>query len=212
MSVDIVVQHPLRLLRVGIAESLATNPRFNVLGAVVSPDDLVEFCLVARPALAVIAITDNVWELRRLTFRLRKRQPTLRFVGVHRGGSFSPDRLDQTGIRHTVTVDDGEGAMHAAVLAASRSPITAVHPPAPHRSVRLELTARELDVLQLIGAGCTSRDISDRLKISYKTVDNHKQRIFSKLGAQNQAQAVSIALRRGYIAGDVVLKLAQQVS
>ena len=57
------------------------------------------------------------------------------------------------------------------------------------------LTGREADVLALVGAGRTSRQISAELHISPKTVENHKQRIFGKLGVQNQAHAVSVAMR-----------------
>ena len=42
-------------------------------------------------------------------------------------------------------------------------------------------------------------EISGRLGISTKTVENHKHRIFAKLGVHNQAHAVSIAVRTGLI-------------
>src|SRR5213078_1893180 len=61
------------------------------------------------------------------------------------------------------------------------------------------LTEREREVLRLVGMGSTTREISGRLGISAKTVENHKHRIFSKLGVHNQAHAVSIAVRKGLI-------------
>ena len=70
------------------------------------------------------------------------------------------------------------------------------------------LTAREIQVLQFIGAGCTSRQIGDHMRVSHKTVENHKQRIFGKLGVQNQAHAVSVAFRKGYIRPEDVRTLA----
>ncbi len=76
---------------------------------------------------------------------------------------------------------------------------------APGRTV---LTTRELHVLHLVGAGYTSREISGRLDISHKTVENHKQRIFGKLGVQNQAHAVSVAMRAGLLRADRVIDLA----
>lgn len=65
------------------------------------------------------------------------------------------------------------------------------------------LTNRELQVLALIGAGCTSSEISRRLGISTKTVENRRQNIFTKLGVQSQSHAVSIALRAGMLGGAV---------
>jgi len=61
------------------------------------------------------------------------------------------------------------------------------------------LTPRELDVLRLVAAGLTTGEIGPRLGISPKTVENHKQRLFAKLGVQNQAHAVSIAMRAGLL-------------
>ena len=59
------------------------------------------------------------------------------------------------------------------------------------------LTQRELTVLHEMGDGLTAAQIADRLAISPKTVESHKQRIYSKLGARNQSEAVAIALGRG---------------
>jgi DNA-binding NarL/FixJ family response regulator len=67
------------------------------------------------------------------------------------------------------------------------------------------LTGRELTILNLVGAGFTSREISAQLAISHKTVENHKQRIFGTLGVQNQAHAVSVAMRRGVVRPDGVI-------
>lgn len=67
----------------------------------------------------------------------------------------------------------------------------AVSPPADPRG---SLTERELTVLHEMGDGLTAAQIADRLAISPKTVESHKQRIYSKLGAHNQSEAVAIAL------------------
>ena len=45
----------------------------------------------------------------------------------------------------------------------------------------------------------TAADCAAALHVSPKTVDNHKQRIFSKLGVQNQAHAVALAHRIGLL-------------
>jgi DNA-binding CsgD family transcriptional regulator len=67
------------------------------------------------------------------------------------------------------------------------------------------LTDREREVLRMVGTGHTTREIALRLGISAKTVENHKHRIFSKLGVHNQAHAVSIAMRAGILTpGSVV--------
>jgi DNA-binding NarL/FixJ family response regulator len=61
------------------------------------------------------------------------------------------------------------------------------------------LTARELDVLQLIHDGFKNKQIADRLSISENTVNFHIKHIVEKLGANDRSHAVTIAVRRGLL-------------
>jgi DNA-binding NarL/FixJ family response regulator len=56
-----------------------------------------------------------------------------------------------------------------------------------------------LEVLSLIGDGCTNADIAERLFVSSKTVDHHVSAILAKLDAHTRAEAVSIALQANLI-------------
>ncbi len=57
-----------------------------------------------------------------------------------------------------------------------------------------ELTARELEVLGAMSDGLSGKAIAHHLGIAVKTVENHKTRIFDKLGVRSQAQAVALVL------------------
>jgi LuxR family transcriptional regulator, quorum-sensing system regulator BjaR1 len=57
------------------------------------------------------------------------------------------------------------------------------------------LTAREREVLSWVAAGKSAAQISQALKISKRTVDEHSQTAARKLGAANRTQAVAIAMR-----------------
>ena len=61
------------------------------------------------------------------------------------------------------------------------------------------LTAREIEVLQLVAEGGRNKDIAERLFISEATVKVHLKHLMEKLGAADRTQAVTIALRRGII-------------
>jgi DNA-binding NarL/FixJ family response regulator len=52
----------------------------------------------------------------------------------------------------------------------------------------LELTAREIDVLNLIGTGCTNREIAQQLYIAEGTVKSHVTHILNRLNLRNRAQ------------------------
>jgi two-component system NarL family response regulator len=62
-----------------------------------------------------------------------------------------------------------------------------------------QLSAREGAVLRLVAAGLSNRQIAEALSISERTVKFHVTAIFNKLGAENRAQAVAIAGRRGLL-------------
>ena len=61
------------------------------------------------------------------------------------------------------------------------------------------LTDRELDVLRLAARGLTNRAIGHELGISHRTVQGHLASIYGKLGANSRTEAVTEALRRGWI-------------
>jgi ATP/maltotriose-dependent transcriptional regulator MalT len=56
----------------------------------------------------------------------------------------------------------------------------------------LGLTPRELEILELLAAGLSNREIAERLFVSENTVKTHCRRLFDKLGAGRRTQAVRI--------------------
>jgi DNA-binding NarL/FixJ family response regulator len=67
----------------------------------------------------------------------------------------------------------------------------------PFPGLRGNLTAREVEVLTLIGEGLSNREIGERLVLGQATVKTHVNRIFAKTGVQSRAQAVRYAISNG---------------
>ena len=61
------------------------------------------------------------------------------------------------------------------------------------------LTARELDVLRLIGRGFTNHEIADRLTIGEATVKSHVAKLFQKLEVPDRARAIVAAFDAGIV-------------
>ena len=64
---------------------------------------------------------------------------------------------------------------------------------------RMDLSSREIEVLQLVAGGLRNKEIAHELTVSEATVNAHVKHILGKLYASDRTQAVTIALRRGII-------------
>ena len=57
------------------------------------------------------------------------------------------------------------------------------------------LSARELEVLQLVADGLGNREVGERLLVTRETVKSHMRHLLEKLDAKNRTHAVAIGLR-----------------
>ncbi len=63
----------------------------------------------------------------------------------------------------------------------------------------LEFSSREIEILQLIGQGLTNAEMADKLFISRRTVEGHRQSLIDKTGAKNTAVLMRFAYTKGII-------------
>jgi DNA-binding NarL/FixJ family response regulator len=114
----------------------------------------------------------------------------------------------RAGARGYLTKDAGADDIRAAVEAVARGDaaldpsvqhhvVAALAGPEPDHELPDDLTPREAEVLALIAEGLTNAEIADRLVVSAATVKSHVNRIFSKTGARDRAQAVVYAYAHG---------------
>ena len=64
---------------------------------------------------------------------------------------------------------------------------------------QLGITPRELEILGLIAAGLSNREIAEKIFVSENTVKTHAGRVFDKLGARRRTQAVQLGKEFGLI-------------
>jgi DNA-binding NarL/FixJ family response regulator len=69
--------------------------------------------------------------------------------------------------------------------------------PKPDSSAFSVLTAREREVLQLMAEGRSTKQIADRLIVSVKTIETHRQQIMNKLNIHSVAELTKYAIREG---------------
>lgn len=73
--------------------------------------------------------------------------------------------------------------------------------PIANRPVRL--SNRELEILRLVAAGHSSKDVAEVLCVSKRTIDFHMNNMYQKLRVHNRMHAVRVALRLGLLPFEV---------
>ena len=68
--------------------------------------------------------------------------------------------------------------------------------------LEISLSAREIEIIELVAEGLTNQEIADRLTISKRTVDNHVSNVFTKTGSKNRVALLNWAMDNGRICRD----------
>ena len=63
----------------------------------------------------------------------------------------------------------------------------------------LGVTSREVDVLALVAAGLSNREVAERLVLSVRTIENHVERLLAKTGSPGRAALADVAARAGVV-------------
>jgi len=192
------------LARSGLSSLLSAHPSIQVVGQMVSPD---EVPLPRGRSNPDVLLWDLGQDARASLDRLRAlgdRDPPILVLSPDEASAI--DALG-AGARGAALRNVGPDALAAALQAVSRGMfvldqslaraalrprISTPPPPEP-------LTARELEVLELLAQGLSNKLIADRLRITEHTAKFHVNAILGKLGAQTRTEAVVQALRLGLV-------------
>jgi DNA-binding NarL/FixJ family response regulator len=117
-------------------------------------------------------------------------------------------RARRSGVR-AVLGRDATAEELAAAVAATKAGLLVLHPDAVSSAApaavlapgeHSALTAREVEILEMMAEGMSNRAIAARLKISRNTVKFHVASVLTKLAARSRTEAVTVGVRRGLIA------------
>ncbi len=199
-TLNILVIAPTPALRAGVGAMLV-DPTIRVVGSAATLPDL------AATSAAVVVLTDDSL----LETIGRGRHSDLGIV-VLAADARTLARLQALSLRGWGLVGPEAGAdeLQAAVRAVaqgfvvlparlSEQLLPARATPVSAQPLDEPLTARELEVLQLLAQGLANKQIARQLTISEHTVKFHVSAIYTKLGAASRTEAVSRGARRGLI-------------
>lgn len=205
IRVLIVDDHPV--VRDGIAATLTDEPDFEVAGAAGSIAQAVATCAREHPDVVLLDLElpdgsgiDAIAKLHAVTPDAKVVIFTAydsdeRVLGAIRAGArgYLLKGATRDEIARAIRAVHAGGS-HLESSAAAR---VMAQVRTPRRT--LDLTAREKHVLRLVADGLSNKLIAESLAITERTVKFHVASIFNKLGADNRAQAVAMAIDRGVI-------------
>lgn len=200
VATRVAVLDPRRLVRQALCLWLAAQEGVSVTANITDPASLVQACRAGKLDVTILGAGAGGSLVQQVAM-IAVNQPALRTIVLTENSDVeSHEELIGRGLDALVTVSSGAAALLGAIRAGSVVRPIFASSDLPETGSTSPLTPREAEVLSLVGKGSTTYDISTQLGISRSTVANHKERIFTKLQAKNQAHAVARAVNLGLIA------------
>ena len=209
ITVLIVDDHPV--VRKGIAQLIAVEPGFNVIGETETANDGIRLIRELKPDVAVVDLTLKGMSGMELIKAVRHEnlKTALLVVSMHDERVYA-ERCLRLGANGYVMKEEAAEAIVSAIrkvmeggtflserlMAATVNRLVGGRPESasPKGAMVASLSDRELEVFHLIGRGFTTRAIAEELELSVKTVEAHKANIKGKLGLKSAPELQRLAV------------------
>jgi DNA-binding NarL/FixJ family response regulator len=203
--------NPIRILvaedhlvaRVGVSTIVNLQPDMTVVAEAANGQQAIELYRVHLPDVTLLDLRMPILSGIEAAAAIHREYPRARLIALTTyGGDEDIRRALQAGVQAYLMKDilhdellkairavhDGQTYLPASVAAALAAQLP-----------RPDLSARELQVLELIVAGLANKQIAYTLDIAEYTVKNHVKNILDKLAVQDRTQAATVAIQRGII-------------
>lgn len=215
--VSVIVVDDQSAVREGLVLLLGTLPGIKVAGEAADGDAAIKLVAAVHPQVALMDLNMPGCDGVAATRRIRADHPGTRVVvlttyaddesiiGALQAGALGYLTKDATRAeigRAVLAAAAGQAVLDPGVqqrLASAAARAPEAPPGSPGESADdSDLTPREAEVLRLIAAGQSNREIARSLYVSEATVKTHVNRIFAKTGSRDRAQAMRYAYTHGY--------------
>ena len=205
------MSNPIRILvaedhlvaRVGVSTIVNMQPDMTVVAEAGNGQQAVELYRKHMPDVALLDMRMPIMSGVEAATAIRAQFPNARMIALTTyGGDEDIRRALAAGVQAYLTKD----VLHDELLTAIRAVHagqtylpTGVAAALAAQMPRPDLSAREVQVLELIVRGLANKQIAYSLNIAEHTVKNHVKNILSKLGVQDRTQAATAAIQRGIV-------------
>jgi two-component system NarL family response regulator len=202
-KIRILVAEDHLVARVGVSTIVNMQPDMTVVAEASNGQQAVELFRKHRPDVTLLDLRMPGMGGVEAATAIRAEFPAARMIALTTYGGdedirralaagvlayLTKDVLHDELLKAIRAVNEGHTYLPAAVAAALAAQLP-----------RPDLSAREVQVLELIVRGLANKQIAYTLNIAEHTVKNHVKNILSKLGAQDRTQAATAAIQRGII-------------
>lgn len=210
-TIKVMIVDDHRVVREGVALLISTYDDLEVVSLAGNGEDAITRCAEVEPDVIIMDLSMPGIDGPDAIEHLHARYPRIHFIALT---SFLEEKLirralEAGAIGYLLKSVSGDrlaeairGAVRGeAILDASAAQLlvrSATRPP----SLGHDLTSRERDVLALLVAGQTNKQIAVALTLSHGTVRVYVSQILGKLGASNRTEAVAIALQHDLVPKD----------
>jgi two-component system NarL family response regulator len=203
--------NPIRILvaedhlvaRVGVSTIVNLQPDMTVVAEAANGQQAIELYRAHLPDVTLLDLRMPILSGIEAAAAIHKEYPRAKLIALTTyGGDEDIRRALQAGVQAYLMKDILHDELLKAIravhegqtyLPASVAAALAAQMPRP------DLSARELQVLELIVAGLANKQIAYTLNIAEYTVKNHVKNILDKLAVQDRTQAATVAIQRGII-------------
>ena len=197
----IVDDHPV--VRAGLSSMLGKHKSIEISGVAASAEEA--FAILSRHPADVILLDLRMPKMNGIDMlRALSRQPSAPKVLILSSFEFEEEifRAVQAGARGYLLKEMSRDEIVAAIVAVHAG--KKYFPPGvaarlAERTHRSSLSARELEILELLTKGLTNKEIGEAFGISKHTVRNHINNITQKLDVSDRTEAASVAIKQGII-------------
>ncbi len=202
-KISVLIADDHKLIRETWSYILNNDPRFVVVGECGDSEEAVEMAKAKRPQIVLMDINMNPISGFEATEKIRKVSPGSKIIGVsmHSQPAYAKKML-QVGAKGYVTKNSSKEEMIKAILEVQNGNkyiceeiknniselVLEENKDMPNVN---SLTEREIQIINFIKEGLSSKEIAEQLNISLKTVEVHRHNILKKLKLKNSASLVN---------------------
>lgn len=207
--IRVIIADDHHVVRVGLKEMLAGEPDLELVGEAANGVEAVDLADWRKPDVVLMDLRMPELDGAAAIARIKDANPQINVLVLttYESDADVVKAIENGATGYMLKDTPREDLLQAIRNAAEGKPLLA-----PTVTARLmdrmrepaaeTLTAREIEILELVAEGARNKEIAKELWVTEITIKTHMTHIFEKLGVQDRTAAVTTALRRGILSLD----------